>query len=57
MKHTDQLLNEDARKRPKYYATRGGNPLEDDVMSVLQETSKGTAFHNTIEKVSGYSCS
>ena len=53
MKRTDQLLNEDAKKRPKYYATRGGNPLEDDVMSALQETSKGTPFHNTIEKVSG----
>ena len=53
MQQTDQLLNDDARKSPKYYATRGGNPLEDDVLSALQVTSKGTPFENTIEKISG----
>lgn len=53
MKKTDFLLNEDALKRPKYYATRGGNPLEDDVKTALVESAKGTAFENTIEKISG----
>lgn len=47
------LLNEDALKRPEYYVTRGGNPLEDDVKSALEECAKGTPFENTIEKVSG----
>lgn len=50
---TDVLLNNDALKRPHYYATRGGNPLEDDVEAALIESSKGTAFENTIEKISG----
>jgi hypothetical protein len=53
MKRTDKLLNEDARKRRAYYATRGGNPLEDDVKDMLDESAKGTAFAGTIEKVSG----
>ena len=53
MAKTDQFLNADAIKRPKYYATRGGNPLEDDVMEALTECSKGTPFQGTIEKVSG----
>ena len=53
MLNTDQLLNADASKRPKYYATRGGSPLEDDVKAALIESAKGTAFENTIEKISG----
>ena len=53
MLKTDKLLNDDAQRRPKYYATRGGNPLEDDVMEALQESSIGTPFANTIVKVSG----
>lgn len=53
MLKTDKLLNDDAQRRPKYYATRGGNPLEDDVMSALEESSIGTPFANTIVKVSG----
>lgn len=53
MAMTDNILNEDAQKRPRYYATRGGNPLEDDVLSALNECAKGTAFQGTIEKVSG----
>jgi len=53
MKNTDELLNADALKRPKYYASRGGNPLEDDVKSALEECAKGTSFENTIEKISG----
>ena len=53
MKRTDELLNHDARQRPKYYEGRGGNPLEDDVKAALDECAKGTPFENTIEKVSG----
>lgn len=53
MRHTDELLNHDALQRPKYYAGRGGNPLEDDVKAALDECAKGTSFENTIEKVSG----
>ena len=53
MLRTDRILNEDALKRPKYYATRGGNPLEDDVKAALDESAKGTPFEHTIEKVSG----
>lgn len=53
MLKTDELLNDDARRRPKYYASRGGNPLEDDVKTALDECAKGTVFAHTIEKVSG----
>lgn len=53
MKRTDILLNQDALARPQYYATRGGNPLEDDVKAALDECAKGTVFENTIEKISG----
>ncbi len=53
MSRTNILLNEDALKRPEYYVTRGGNPLEDDVKSALEECAKGTPFENTIEKISG----
>ena len=53
MKRTDELLNHDALQRPRYYASRGGNPLEDDVKAALDECAKGTVFENTIEKVSG----
>ena len=53
MEKTDRILNKDALARPSYYASRGGNPLEDDVKSALDESSKGTAFAGTIEKVSG----
>lgn len=55
MKKTDRLLNSDALKRPKYYLTRGGSSLEDDVKNALEECAKGTPFANTIEKISGLS--
>lgn len=54
MSKTDILLNYDAQQRPKYYAERGGNPLEDDVKAALDECAKGTPFENTIEKISGH---
>ena len=53
MAKTDMLLNKDARQRPNYYSSRGGNPLEDDVKRALDESAKGTPFAGTIEKVSG----
>ena len=53
MAKTDIVLNRDAIARPEYYASRGGNPLEDDVKNALEESAKGTPFENTIEKVSG----
>ena len=54
MGRTDIILNADASVRPNYYATRGGSLLEDDVTAALAECAKGTAFENTIEKVSGH---
>lgn len=53
MKNTDLFLNRDALKRPDYYASRGGNPLEDDVKRALDECAVGTPFAGTIKKVSG----
>ncbi len=53
MAKTDQILNDDAYVRPSYYASRSGSPLEDDVMSALEESSRGTPFAGTIEKISG----
>ena len=53
MKKSDNILNEDALKRHNYYASRNGVLLEDDVLSALEESSKGTRFENTIEKISG----
>ena len=53
MERTDRLLNSDALRRPEYYASRGGSPLEDDVKNALEECAKGTPFAGTIEKVSG----
>lgn len=53
MLETDKLLNMDAKRRPAYYAGRGGSLLEDDVLSALEECATGTSFANTIIKVSG----
>lgn len=53
MQQTDLLLNHEASINPGYYKTRGGSLLEDDVKAALDECAKGTAFENTIEKVSG----
>ena len=53
MEKTDIILNDDAQRRPQYYATRAGNPLEDDVLAALIEGAAGTPFENTIRKVSG----
>lgn len=52
MLKTDQVLNEDAQK-DRSTMRPGGNPLEDDVKSALEECAIGTPFENTIEKISG----
>lgn len=54
MAKTDRFLNQDAHVRPNYYASRSGNPLEDDVKRALDKSAKGTSFAGTIEKVSGH---
>jgi hypothetical protein len=53
MRRTDSILNEDGKERPKYYASRGGKALEDDVVEALNEGARGTVFENSIEKISG----
>lgn len=53
MAKTDSFLNHDALNRHDYYASRGGNPLEDDVKHALDECAMGTPFAGTIKKVSG----
>lgn len=53
MRRTDDILNADALKRPQYYLRRNGSPLENDVMIALNISAKGTAFENTIKKISG----
>lgn len=55
MSRTDQLLNEDAARRPEYYAKRSGKPLEQDVYEAIREQAKGTPFQDTIQLVSGAS--
>jgi hypothetical protein len=51
--NTNIRLNEDAIIRPEYYLKRNGQLLEDDVVSALNYSAKGTAFEGTIEKISG----
>ena len=53
MQETDKLLNREARANPRYFASRGGNPLEDDVKAALEECAENTPFKGTILKVSG----
>lgn len=55
MKNTDDLLNEDAKKREEYYLHRGGKLLESDVRDALTECAEGTPFAGSIELVSGAS--
>src|SRR5690625_8991 len=52
VENTTKKLNEDAKKRPKYYTTRSGVKLETDVLERLKKEAKGTPFENTIEQVS-----
>lgn len=55
MERMDDLLNEDALKRPDYYASRSGTPLEDDVKDALDQCAVGTPFQGTIRKTSAHS--
>jgi len=48
-----EYLNEDAKARPDYYMGRTATKLEDDVINSLNVVARGTAFEETIEKVSG----
>jgi len=50
---TTQRLNDHANNNSKYYITRGGQKLEDDVLGFLEDTAKGSKFENTIIKISG----
>lgn len=55
MARTDDFLNRDAREREGYYATRGGNKLEEDVCRALSACAEGTPFEDTVRLVSGAS--
>jgi len=46
-------LNDDAQSRGDYYIGRGAQKLEDDVLSFLDASARGTKFEGTIEKISG----
>ena len=51
--NANNKLNEDAKRRPRYYLDRGAQKLEDDVECALNVAAKNTSFENTIKKVSG----
>lgn len=53
MAATDNLLNEDAKIRPEYYAKRNGTALETDVFHAISRCAEHTPFADTIELVSG----
>ncbi|GHU43196.1 hypothetical protein FACS1894111_08400 [Clostridia bacterium] len=46
-------LNDDAKRREAYYLKRNAQLLEDDVARALSESAIGTAFADTIRKISG----
>ncbi len=51
MKQTDAFLNQDALKRPAYYACRSGSSLEEDITEALLMCAKGSPFENSIQRV------
>ncbi len=55
MHSVDKFLNNDAKNRPDYYASRSGVALEPDVRDAVVECSKNTKFEGTITLVSGSS--
>ena len=55
MERTDSVLNDDAKRRSKYYLTRNGTKLETDVYNALLTTTQGTPFEGTVHLVSGAS--
>ena len=55
MGETDKLLNNEAKEKEKYYSSRNGTQLEEDVFEALCRSAKDTPFENTIQLVSGAS--
>lgn len=53
MSKTDQLLNQEAVGRDKYFAKRNGTELEKDVYDALSRAAYSTPFEGTIQLVSG----
>lgn len=53
MLNTNMLLNQEAKSKHAYFASRAGILLEDDVAEALNYCAKGTAFEGSILKVSG----
>src|SRR5690625_2039188 len=50
VKNVTNKLNRHATESPKYYKTRSGTKLEEDVFKILKFESKGTSFEGTIRK-------
>lgn len=50
---TTTYLNKQAKLNEAYYLTRNAQKLEDDVLDALIKCAEGTAFENTIVKISG----
>ncbi len=55
MSNVDRFLNNDAKLRPDYYASKSGLTLEPDVRDAVVECAKHTQFEGTITLVSGSS--
>lgn len=55
MESTNSALNSQAKDDTKYFYSRNGKKLEEDVYNCLLKSSKGTIFEGTIELVSGIS--
>ena len=53
MSKTDNYLNKLALEEPSLFKEHGGLKLEGDILSALNDCSKGTLFENTIHLVSG----
>lgn len=50
---TTDYLNKQAKLNEAYYLSRNAQKLEDDVLDALNKCAEGTAFENTIVKISG----
>ncbi len=55
MNNVDGFLNNDAKIRPDYYASKSGVTLEPDVRDAVAECAKNTKFEGSITLVSGSS--
>ena len=54
LSNTVERLQSDSTKRPDYYLKRSALDFEKDVLSCMNESSKGTIFEGRIELVSGH---